>query len=90
MVQDVDCRICKFTSTAELTAERKGEQCGPNSFRLKLPQEKIDSGLHPVFHTKNLKSHAPDPSYEGKFYELPDSQIADQEYEITKIMAHRN
>jgi hypothetical protein len=65
------------------------EQCGPNSFKLKLPQEKIGSGLHPVFHTKNLKSHAPDPSYEGKFYELPDSQIADQEYEITKIMAHR-
>lgn len=65
------------------------EQCGPNSFKLKLPQEKIDSGLHPVFHTKNLKASAPDPSYEGKFFNIPDSEIADQEYEIQKIMAHR-
>lgn len=65
------------------------EQCGPNSFRLKLPQEKIDSGLHPVFHTKNLKSSAPSPYHEGRFIDIPDSGIADQEYEITKIMAHR-
>jgi hypothetical protein len=65
------------------------EQCGPNSFRLKLPQEKIDSGLHPVFHTKNLKASAPDSSYEGKFVDIPDSAIAEMEYEITKIMAHR-
>lgn len=65
------------------------EQCGPNSFRLKLPQEKIDSGLHPVFHTKNLKASAPDPTYEGKFIDIPDSAIAETEYEITKIMAHR-
>ena len=65
------------------------EQCGPNSFRLELPQEKIDSGLHPVFHTKNLKAYAPDPSYEGKFFDIPDSEIADQEWEITKIMTHR-
>ena len=50
---------------------------------------KIDSGLHPVFHTKNLKASAPDPSYEGKFFNIPDSEIADQEYEIQKIMAHR-
>ena len=65
------------------------KQCGPNSFKLRLPQEKVDSGLHPVFHAKNLKASPPDPSYEGKFFDIPDSQIADQEYEISKIMAHR-
>ena len=65
------------------------EQCGPNSFKLKLPQDKIASGLHPVFHVKNLKTSAPDPSYEGKFFNIPDSEIADQEYEIQKIMSHR-
>jgi hypothetical protein len=50
--------------------------------------EKIDSGLHPVFRTKNLKASAPGSSYEGKFVDIPDSAIAEMEYEITKIMAH--
>jgi len=30
------------------------EQISPVSFRIKLPQSKIDSGLHDVFHVRNL------------------------------------
>ena len=63
------------------------EQISPVSFRIKLPQSKIDSGLHDVFHVRNLlvdkpnaKSILPPEKFE--------STMNEQEYEMHSVITH--
>ena len=63
------------------------EQISPVSFRIKLPQSKIDSGLHDVFHVRNLlvdkpnaKSILPPEKFE--------STLNEQEYEMHSVITH--
>ena len=65
------------------------EQISPVSFRIKLPQSKIDSGLHDVFHVRNLlvdKPNAKSILPPEKFQ----STLNEQEYEMHSVITHDN
>ena len=63
------------------------EQVSDVSFRIKLPQTKIDSGLHDVFHSRNLIVNRPNADSV-----LPaahfDSNLNEELWEIEHIIAH--
>ena len=63
------------------------EQVSDVSFRIKLPQTKIDSGLHDVFHSRNLIVNRPnaDSVLPASHF---DSNLNEELWEIEHIIAH--
>ena len=64
------------------------ERISPVSFRIKLPQSKIDTGLHDVFHSRNLivdKPNAESVLPPEKF----ESAYGEMQYVIEDIITHQ-
>ena len=60
-------------------------QSGPNSFRLKLPE---DSRIHDIFHVSRLKPHTDPDMYRRRKNPLPTMLRGEEQYEIERIVDH--
>ena len=62
---------------------------GVLSYKLKLPTDQINAGVHDVFHVMNLKKYNPNKEDFDASHELPEVEAVDLEYEVERILNHR-
>jgi hypothetical protein len=60
------------------------------SYRIKLPSDKFNAGLHDVFHVMNIRKYDPnkaDPDFNTSS-KLPEVESIEMQYEIDEILQH--
>ena len=62
---------------------------GVLSYRLKLPADVFNAGLHDVFHVKNLRKYDPNKVDTDVSSTLPEIEARDVQYEVEEILQHK-